>query len=165
MKPSHYILLGALLLLNSCQKVVEVRPVYPSPVMHCTAPEPFLGTWTSDSIHIRTVSDTSDSVWSNDYPTMVYRLQINCGSNTLFRLYYDSYATVRSEKVRSTNYVVNERGIYAFDAFESIADTLQATFVMRWMSHAPDRLHAVLEDRINGEQATKTDIFFRKDSN
>jgi hypothetical protein len=106
-----------------------------------------------------------DTAIIDSFPALVYRLSVECGSeDTLLRLYYDNFAGQRTEELRSSNFLITDRRIFAFGQLHITADTNDASFRAAYQITAPDRVQLTLIQRPNAVQTTRTDIFFRKDS-
>ena len=147
----------------ACERQVELIPTEPETVHYCQVDDRLLGAWVSDSVEVTTRTDSNDSVASDPNPTLLYQMRINCGEDTLFRLFYDNFAGARTEDVRSTNFQSSVNGIYVFNALDASNDTATAEYVLRVVLVDSSRLNAWFVEMPNSQQTTRTEIFFRKD--
>ena len=155
--------LSAMFGVVGCEKVVELNSTDPMEVVYCSAPDSLIGDWISDSVHIETYTDSTDTTVIDRSPSLQYDMRISCGEDTLFRLRYFNFSGVLTEDINSKNYVVSPGSIYVFNPIDASTDTEEAELALSYTSPAQDRITAVIAETLNDHQSTTTTIFFRKD--
>ena len=161
----HPFLILCVVLMSSsaCKKIVEVEDTLPEEVRYCSFEDALLGNWVSEAVEITSLIDTIDSTLVDGNPTLIYRMRAACGDDTLLYLFYDTYAGVRTDVLRSTNFASSAHAIFAFDALEQTKDTAQATFRGGYAWLGDTVLLLSLRDQPNAVTATTTRIWFRKE--
>lgn len=154
--------IGALA-LSACKKVIEVKPTSPVEFTQCSAPDSLLGDWRSDSVHVITYTDSTDSTLIDRFPSIQYDMKLNCGMDTLFRLRYSNFSGVITNVVESKNYLMSFDALYTLSPLETSSDTAAGERIFTYSSQGFGQMIAVREEVLNEEQKTRTVIFFRKD--
>ena len=155
--------LSAMFGVVGCEKVVELNSTDPMEVVYCSAPDSLMGDWISDSVHIETYTDSTDTTVIDRSPSLQYDMRIGCGEDTLFRLRYFNFSGVLTEDINSKNYIVSPGAIYVFNPMDASTNTEEAERALSYTSPSQDRITAVIAETLNDHQSTTTTIFFRKD--
>lgn len=147
----------------ACKKQVDFNPTEQETYTYCTVPADMEGGWSSDSVHITTEIDSTDTTIIDRFPTLQYRMVLRCEDDTLFYLFYENFSGVRTDVIRSAHFIAEVERVKVFDPLDPIEEADSAEFVLPLFSLTDSTVTAVLQDRPNAETRTETRIFFRKD--
>jgi len=146
----------------ACEKVVEIKEIKPQEVVYCNLESDVQGAWVSDSVHVVSAIDTVDSIVENKAPTLTYFLNVQCASETSFRLSYVTFAGVETEDVRSTNFEEANGRFYVFKQLDSLQDTALAPFILDYKFEDQNRIVATMVQNPNAVQTTTYTLFLRR---
>ena len=158
----HLLLLSCCLVFWACERVVEIEERAPSPVEYCSVDTEMIGSWTSDSVQIITEVDTIDSSIVNVSPTLFYDLFVACDDQKELVLSYTNFAGVKTEDVRSSNFESFADRLYAYNAFDSVGDTLIAGFKMRFAFRSDSLCDVVFTQEPNPGQRSTYFLFLKR---
>lgn len=150
------------LLVAACERQVEIIDPYPVPVVHCSMDGSLEGFWLSDSVHIITHVDTSDSVIINTRPTLYYQLRLRCGADTLFALDYVNFSGVVTREVYSTNFTYVDSVFFVFGRYDAESDTTKAQFRMPVTATSDTTIACSYHQRLNSGERSLIKFWLRR---